>query len=140
MWPAVPSSSSWPWPPPTRFSRRPGHDRARWLTKPLLMPLLMAGGDRPAQRALALGGAGDAALLGSGEAAFTAGLVSFLVGHVAWIIALRQRPGGGYLRARPVLAAPHLAVFGALNAYLRKRAGKDRVPSSPTAPRCWRCP
>jgi hypothetical protein len=32
-----------------------GHVRERWLTKPLLMPVLMAGRDRPAQRALALG-------------------------------------------------------------------------------------
>ena len=105
-----------------------GQDRWRWLTKPLLMPVLMAGRDRPAQRALALGGAGDVALLGRGETAFTAGLVSFLAGHVAWIIALRQRPGGGHLRARPALAAPHLAAFGAVNAYLWKRTGRDRIP------------
>ena len=105
-----------------------GHGRRRWLTKPLLMPVLMAGRDRPAQRALALGGAGDVALLGSSDAAFTAGLVSFLAGHLAWIIALRERPGGGYLRARPVLAAPHLAAFAAMNAYLWKRTGKDRIP------------
>jgi uncharacterized membrane protein YhhN len=105
-----------------------GQDRRRWLTKPLLMPVLMAGRDRPAQRALALGGAGDVALLGRGETAFTAGLVSFLAGHVAWIIALRQRPGGGHLRARPALGAPHLAAFGAVNAYLWKRTGKDRIP------------
>jgi uncharacterized membrane protein YhhN len=105
-----------------------GHDRARWLTKPWLMPVLMAGRDRPVQRALALGGAGDVALLGSGDIAFTAGLVSFLAGHVAWIIALRQRPGGGYLRVRPALAVPHLATFGAMNAYLWKRTGKDRIP------------
>jgi uncharacterized membrane protein YhhN len=105
-----------------------GQDQRRWLTKPLLMPVLMAGRDRPAQRALALGGAGDVALLGRGETAFTAGLVSFLAGHVAWIIALRQRPGGGHLRARPALGAPHLAAFGAVNAYLWKRTGKDRIP------------
>lgn len=105
-----------------------GRDRQRWLTKPLLMPVLMVGRNRPAQRALALGGAGDVALLGSTESAFTAGLVSFLAGHVAWIIALRQRPGGGRLRGRPVLAAPYLAASGALNAYLWKRTGKDRVP------------
>ena len=105
-----------------------GRDRPRRLTKPLLMPVLMAGRDRPAQRALALGGAGDVALLGSGEIAFTAGLVSFLAGHVAWIIALRQRPGGGYLRVRPALAVPHLVTFGAVNAYLWKRTGKDRLP------------
>ena len=105
-----------------------GHDRQRWLTKPLLMPVLMAGRDRPTQRALALGGAGDVALLGSSDAAFTAGLVSFLAGHIAWIIALRQRPGGGRLRARPALAAPYLAAHAALNAYLWKRTGRDRVP------------
>ena len=105
-----------------------GRDRARWLTKPLLMPVLMAGRDRPAQRALALGGAGDVALLGRGEIAFTAGLASFLAGHVAWIIALRQRPGGGWLRARPALAVPHVLTFGAMNAYLWKRTGKDRIP------------
>jgi uncharacterized membrane protein YhhN len=93
-----------------------------------VMPVLMVGRDRPAQRALALGGVGDVALLGSSEAAFTAGLVSFLAGHVAWIIALRQRPGGGRLRARPALAVPHVTAFGALNAYLWQRTGKDRIP------------
>jgi uncharacterized membrane protein YhhN len=103
-------------------------DRQRWLTKPLLMPALMVGRDRPTQRALALGGVGDMALLGSGEAAFTVGLVSFLAGHMAWIIALRQRPGGGYLRARPVLAAAQVGAFAGLNAYLWKRTGKDRIP------------
>jgi uncharacterized membrane protein YhhN len=105
-----------------------GHDRQRWATKPLLMPVLMAGRDRPAQRALALGGAGDVALLGRGQTAFTAGLACFLAGHVAWIMALRQRPGGGRLRARPALAAPHVAVFGAMNAYLWRRTGQDRIP------------
>jgi uncharacterized membrane protein YhhN len=103
-------------------------DRQRWLTKPLLMPALMVGRDRPTQRALALGGVGDMALLGSSEAAFTAGLVSFLAGHVAWIIALRQRPGGGCLRARPALAAAQVGAFGGLNAYLWRRTGKDRIP------------
>ena len=110
------------------FLAATGRDRQRWLTKPVLMPLLMVGRDRPAQRALALGGVGDVALLGSSDSAFTAGPVSFLAGHVAWIIAVRQRPGGGRLRGRPVLAAPYLAAFGALNAYLWKRTGKDRVP------------
>jgi uncharacterized membrane protein YhhN len=104
------------------------HDRRRWLTKPLLMPALMAGRDRPTQRALALGGVGDMALLGSSEAAFRAGLVSFLGGHVAWIIALRQRPGGGRLRARPALAALQVGAFAGLNAYLWKRTGQDRIP------------
>jgi len=104
-----------------------GCDRPRWLTKPLLMPALMAGTDRSSRRALAFGAAGDVALLGSGDAAFTAGLVSFLAGHVAWIAALRQRPGGGRLRSRPALALPYLAAFGSLNAYLWPRTGKDRI-------------
>ena len=105
-----------------------GRDRERRLTKPLLMPVLMVGRDRPVQRALAFGGAGDVALLGSTEGAFTAGLVSFLAGHVAWIVALRQRPGGGRLRRKPVLAVPYVAAFGALNAFLWKRTSKDRIP------------
>jgi uncharacterized membrane protein YhhN len=102
-------------------------DRQRWLTKPLLMPVLMAGRDRATQRALVLGGVGDVALLGGSDAAFTAGLVSFLAGHVAWIMALRQRPGGR-LRARSALAALQVGAFGALNAYLWKRTGQDRIP------------
>jgi uncharacterized membrane protein YhhN len=105
-----------------------GRDRPRWVTKPLLMPALMAGSDRSSRRALAFGAAGDVALLGSGDAAFTAGLVSFLAGHVAWTAALRQRPGGGRLRSRPALALPYLAAFCSLNAYLWPRTGKDRIP------------
>ena len=105
-----------------------GRDRPRWLTKPLLMPALMAGTDRSSRRPLAFGAAGDVALLGSGDAAFTAGLVSFLAGHLAWVAALRKRPGGGWLRSRPALALPYLAAFGSLNACLWRRTGKDRVP------------
>ena len=92
------------------------------------MPALMAGSDHSSRRALAFGAAGDVALLGSGDAAFTAGLVSFLAGHLAWVAALRQRPGGGRLRSRPALALPYLAAFGSLNAYLWQRTGKDRWP------------
>ena len=105
-----------------------GRGRERWLTKPLLMPVLMAGRDRPAQRALALGAAGDVALLAPGETAFTAGLASFLAGHLAWIAALRQRPGRGYLRARSALAVPPVAAFAAMNAYLWPRTAENRIP------------
>jgi uncharacterized membrane protein YhhN len=104
-----------------------GRDRARRLTKPLLMPTLMLDKDRPTQRALALGGAGDVALLGSGQAAFTAGLGSFLAGHVAWITALRPH-STGLLRRNPAIAAPYLAAWAGLNAYLWPRTGKDRIP------------
>ena len=101
--------------------------KARRLTKPLLMPTLMAGKDRPTQRALALGGVGDVALLGEGHLAFTAGLGSFLAGHVAWMAALRPR-SAGVLRERPAAAAPYLLAWAGLNAYLWPRTGRDRLP------------
>jgi uncharacterized membrane protein YhhN len=105
-----------------------GRDKARRLTKPLLMPTLLLGKDKPSQRALALGGAGDVALLGEGDVAFTAGLGSFLVSHLAWMQALRQRVGGGLLKDKPWAALPYLAGYAGLNAYLWKRTGKDRIP------------
>lgn len=110
------------------FLAATGRDHRRWLTKPLLMPALMAGRDRPTQRALALGWAGDVALLGDGDAAFRAGLVSFLACHLAWISALRRRSDGGRLRARPALAVPPLAAAAAVNACLWPRTGADRIP------------
>ena len=99
--------------------------RERRLTKPLLMPSLLVGKDRPTQRALALGGAGDVALLGKGDVAFTAGLASFLAGHVAWIAALRPRSTGA---ATPARVAPYALAWAGLNAFLWNRTGKDRVP------------
>jgi uncharacterized membrane protein YhhN len=104
-----------------------GRTSLRRLTKPLLMPTLLRGKPRPTQRALALGGLGDVALLGSGNAAFTAGLGSFLAGHVAWVAALRPR-STGVLARRPAAALPYLAAWAGLNAYLWPRTGKDRVP------------
>jgi uncharacterized membrane protein YhhN len=91
------------------------------------MPLLMLGRDRPVQRALALGGLGDVALLGGSEATFTAGLVSFLAGHLAWVVALRPR-SRRLVRRRPALALPYVAAWLGLNAYLWPRTGKDRIP------------
>lgn len=104
-----------------------GRDRWRRLTKPLLMPALLQGKPKPVQRALALGGLGDVALLGKGPAAFTAGLGSFLAGHVAWMAALRPH-ADGLVRRRPLAAGPYLAAFAGLNAYLWPRTGKDRIP------------
>lgn len=105
-----------------------GLEQARRVTKPLLMPMLIPGRDRPTQRALALGCAGDVALLGSGPAAFTAGLGAFLLGHVAWISALRGRPGAALVRRRPMLAAPYIVAWVGLNAVLWPRTGSDRLP------------
>ena len=104
-----------------------GRDRWRRVTKPLLMPTLLAGKDRPTQRALALGGAGDVALLGSGPMAFSAGLGAFLAGHVAWMAALRPR-SAGVLTRRPAAALPYALAWAGLNAYLWPRTGRDRLP------------
>jgi uncharacterized membrane protein YhhN len=105
-----------------------GCGRSRRLTKPLLMPLLARQRDAPTRRALALGGVGDVALLGTGQAAFTAGLAAFLLGHVAWVRALRDRPGTGLVGRRPVLAVPYGLVLLGFNAYLWDRTGRDRLP------------
>jgi uncharacterized membrane protein YhhN len=104
-----------------------GRDRQRRFTKPLLMPTLMIGCDRPTQRALALSGAGDVALLGDSDTAFKVGLGSFLAGHVAWVIALRAR-SDRRLRRQPWLATPYLAAWVVLNAYLWHKTGRDRLP------------
>jgi len=104
-----------------------GRQRERWVTKPLLMPLLARGKDDRVRRALALGGAGDVALLGSGPVAFTAGLGAFLAGHAAWVAALRPQ-SAGVLARRPVAALPYVVAWAGLNGYLWSRTGKDRLP------------
>ena len=105
-----------------------GRHGARRLSKPLLMPVLALGRDRPTQTALLLSGAGDVALLAEGRGAFTTGLGSFLGAHVAWVRALRARPGGGRVSRRPVLALPYVAAWAGLNAVLWHRTGPDRWP------------
>lgn len=105
-----------------------GRSAPRRATKPLLMPLLAVEADRPTRRALALSGVGDVALLGRGPVAFRVGLAAFLAAHGAWAAALRSRPGGGRLRRRPLLGAPHVAAWAALNAVLWRRTGPDRGP------------
>ena len=104
-----------------------GKDRLRRWTKPLLMPTLLVGKQPPVQRALALGGAGDVALLGEGQLAFTAGLASFLAGHLAWITALRPQ-STGLIAKRPLTVAPYLGAWVGLNAYLWPKTGRDRIP------------
>jgi uncharacterized membrane protein YhhN len=47
---------------------------------------------------------------------------------VAWVAALRQRPGGGWLALHPLSAVPYAAAWAGLNAYLWRRTGRDRIP------------
>jgi uncharacterized membrane protein YhhN len=107
----------------------------RRFTKPLLMPVLMADvvaaeGEQADKRVLAglgLSWAGDVALMKPGDAAFGAGLGSFLAAHFCYLAAFRSRREG-----RPVGGLPLKLVYGAawvaLNALLLPRAGKLRVP------------
>ena len=77
-------------------SDQPAARRARFATKPLLMPLLVAANraGRPTMRPGLRGGTtiaqafswgGDLALLGTGERAFLSGVGSFFVAHAAYI-------------------------------------------------------
>src|SRR5262249_28649426 len=104
-----------------------GCDRPRWLTKPLLMPALMAGTDRSSRRALAFGAAGGVAPLGGGGAAVTARAGRLFAWPAPLVAPPRPRPPRRRLRSRPALALPSLAAFGSLNAYLWPRTGKDRI-------------
>ncbi|MFE7838522.1 lysoplasmalogenase [Streptomyces sp. NPDC057474] len=70
------------------------------VAKPLLMPLLAAytytrGGPRPLVAALLFGWGGDVLLLSDAEPAFLAGMTSFAVGHVCYLVlfARFRKPG-----------------------------------------------
>ncbi len=78
---------------------------------------------------LVLGAVGDVALLGSSNRAFLAGLVAFLLGHLAYVIACIHRVGpADALGLAGVLAAAPAAVgIGAL-AWLWPRLGSMRIP------------
>jgi uncharacterized membrane protein YhhN len=111
--------------------------RARWATKPLLMPLLAASvvrsgqGGETADRAVLAGlgwsGLGDVALLGVGEPAFGAGLASFLAAHCCYTVAFLRRRAGG-TRRRPALAGLYVLAWAVLSAVLVPRTGRLRVP------------
>jgi uncharacterized membrane protein YhhN len=113
-----------------------GNRWARRLTKPLLMPLLAAqvikseADDESTPLVLAglgMSWAGDVALMAEGEAAFGAGLGSFLAAHGCYLAAFAKRRRGG-VRKRPWLAAAYGLAWAGLNARLWPRTGKLRIP------------
>ena len=95
------------------------HGRSiRWVTKPGVMVLLILAAFAahpavPAERpwvvaGLVLGLAGDVLLLGESSRAFLAGLVAFLIGHLAFIAGFRTLPfnaGGAALAGGIALAS-----------------------------------
>ena len=108
--------------------------RARLLTKPLLMPLLSAGGvDDPALRAAhALSWAGDVALMSHDRRSFLTGVGAFFGAHLAYISAYGGRSSA------PLLATPGrralLASCATSAAAMGLAAGrKDRSLAVPVA-------
>jgi uncharacterized membrane protein YhhN len=111
-------------------SADPRAHKARVLTKPLLMPTLMASratdpraADSPLRTstlvAQAAGWGGDLALMGDGPTSFAAGSGSFAVGHAAYITGfLRQRspatrPGPKAVAGLWAVTAPGMVVGAA---------------------------
>lgn len=113
--------------------------RARWLTKPALMPVLAAvavteengtstGPPDPMMLAgLGLSWLGDVALLGDGDGPFAIGLGSFLAAHFFYLVALRRLRKGG-VRRRAWIAGAYGSAWCALNALLWNRTGRLRLP------------
>jgi uncharacterized membrane protein YhhN len=113
--------------------------RLRWVTKPLLMPVLgwwlhrhrRRSHDRLSRRtmaALGLSAAGDVALLREDDKGFVRGLMAFLGAHVAYVLAFgsSRRPFGATGTARRV--APVAVVWATVLPVLAARAGSLRVP------------
>lgn len=113
--------------------------RARWLTKPALMPLLAAAAITPEQGAggasadpmmlagLGLSWLGDVALLGDGDGPFAAGLGSFLAAHFFYLAALRRRRKHA-VRRRGWIAGGYVLAWCVLNTILWSRTGRFRLP------------
>lgn len=78
---------------------------------------------------LVLGAIGDAALLGRGKQWFTAGLVAFLLGHIAYVIAVSffKSPETWLSLAGPVAALP-VIVGGAALVRLWPTLGSMKIP------------
>jgi uncharacterized membrane protein YhhN len=115
-----------------------GRKKLRRVTKPLLMPLLIAhvaSADSDADKdtrplvlaGLGMSGLGDVALLARGEGAFAAGLGSFLAAHCCYLAAFAKRRRGG-VRKAPWVAAGYGLAWCGLNAVLWPRTGRLRAP------------
>ncbi len=78
---------------------------------------------------LVLGAIGDVCLLGDSQGAFLAGLGTFLLGHLAYVVALAQvsAPSAWFGLAGPAAALP-IAIGAIAMALLWRRLGSMRVP------------
>ena len=104
---------------------------------PVLIAEALTDSDREADprvvAGLGLSWAGDVALMKPGDAAFGAGLGSFLAAHFCYLAAFRARraeavAGSGAAVGGWPLKAVYLVAWLVLNALLLPKAGKLRVP------------
>ena len=109
------------------------------LTKPLLMPLLLAwllvtawGRWSTPLTWLAVGlvfaWAGDLFLLGEGDLAFLLGLGSFLLMQVCYLVAFLRVPGPGLVRAWKIALLPYLLLWLILIVLVWPGAADMRIP------------
>ena len=78
---------------------------------------------------LVLGAIGDVALLGHGKRAFLAGLVAFLLGHLAYVVGIAQlEPPGRWLGDAGLTAVLPIAIGIVVLVVLWQRLGSLRVP------------
>ncbi len=116
-----------------------GNADAVTLTKPLLMPLLLAwlvtlaGRRWPVPlRWLAAGivfaWIGDLALMGEGDAAFMLGIAAFLVMQVLYLVAFLRVPGPGLVRAWKVALLPYVLIWVGINVVVSAGVADMRIP------------
>lgn len=100
-------------------SRAPWAHRARWVTKPALVPAIAATAPgRPPVLALGASWAGDVALLSRPDAGLLGGIAGFAVAHGAYLARIRPRGLG-------VEAAAGAAVWAAAGHVLWRRLDTD---------------
>ncbi|HEY6746313.1 MAG TPA: lysoplasmalogenase family protein [Mycobacteriales bacterium] len=115
-------------------SRAPWARRARWVTKPALVPAIAAAVPaRPPALALGASWAGDVALLSRSDAGLLGGIAGFAVAHAAYLTRIfglgpagsdRPDPAGPAIRW-PVEAAAGAAVWAAAGHVLWRRLDTD---------------
>ncbi|MFP3990401.1 lysoplasmalogenase [Streptomyces sp. E11-3] len=109
-----------------------GADVGHTVCKPLLMPLLagytvVRGGPRLLVAALLFGWGGDVLLLLDADVAFLAGMASFAVGHVCYLV-LFARHGTSRARSGLLGAAYGLALIGTVALLWSDLPSELRVP------------
>jgi uncharacterized membrane protein YhhN len=111
------------------------------LTKPLLMPLLMAwllvtvragGGFDPTLRWLSAGLTfawfGDLLLMGDGDGFFIAGIAAFLAMQACYVLAITRIRGPGLVRAWKIAVIPYALIWIAINVLVSDGVGVLRIP------------